>query len=300
VSETVLVTGASGRVGRQICQRLSDEGRRVRALVHRRPVDTVDEAAHGDLLRPESLEQACAGVDAVLHLAALTHARDPARYGAVNLDGTANLLAASARAGVSRFVYVSTRAVSRQGGAYSRSKLSAEELVTASALNYVIVRLPELFGAGGSEGVDRIVDAARRGKPILVVGKGSEEICPAHVDDVLPALVAAVSAEQALGKTYTLAGPCLPTRSFALACIEAFASRSRIFGLPLPLVRGATALARFVPLPVYPDQLTRLLVAKPPATAEAAEDLGFAPRDLASGLRAVATSESHIGRQGSH
>ena len=285
---TVLVTGASGALGRPLLRELAGRGWRRRALVHRRAVDEADEHVAGDLRDIGSLRAAATGVDAVVHLAGLTHARDPRAYREVNVAGTEALLDACRREGVGRFVLVSTRAVSPEGGAYSRSKLGAEEAVRASGLPFVVVRLPEIYGAGGAEGVDRIVARVGKGRAVPVVGAGSDEVCPVLLDDVLPAVALCLDPSAApAGRTYTLAGPCLSTRAFAEACARAHGARSRVVGLPVAIVRALSQLARVVPLPLYPDQLDRLRAGKPPASPEAASELGFRPRAVENGLAAL-------------
>jgi nucleoside-diphosphate-sugar epimerase len=288
MSPTVLVTGASGRLGGRLLPLLHEAGYRTRALVHRRQVEDVDETARGDLLDLQSLVAAAAGADAVVHLAALTHARSDADYQRFNVTGTKNLVEAARAAGVGRFVYVSTRAIGADGGGYSVSKRDAEALVAESGVEYTTVRLPEVFGAGSSEGVDQMLDAARRGRPVLLVGDGSEELCPAHVDDVLPALVAALAAPAAAAQTYTLAGECTTMRAFAERVVAATGGRSRIIGLPRAFVRGVGVASRVIPLPIYPDQYARLTATKPPASPAADADLGFRPRGLDDAIRSLA------------
>jgi nucleoside-diphosphate-sugar epimerase len=229
----------------------------------------------------------------VLHLAARTHARSERDYRSANTDGTARLLAASKQAGVGRFVHVSTRAASPDGGAYSRSKLAAEELVREAGIEHVILRLPEVYGAGSREGVDDMLARARRGAAVPVIGRGADRLCPVHVDDIVGPVVAALSAAAARDRTYTLAGECRSAREVAAACVEAAGGRSRIVRVPAAAVAAASVAARFLPLPLYPDQLARLRAEKPGGTPEAAADLGFEPRSLADGLRA-ATAEPAV------
>jgi NADH dehydrogenase len=257
-------------------------------LTHRRPVPDADESVAGDLADHASLVRAVTGAEAVVHLAALTHARHPDAYREVNLAGTERLLRAAEAAGVGRFVHVSTRAISRRGGAYSVSKLEAERAVAAAHVAAVVVRLPEVYGAGGTEGIDDILARTRRGAPILLVGRGDDELRPLHVDDAVAALVAALGGTARVGHVYTLAGERHTARDVAELCRRVLGSRSRIVGVPTVVVRGASTAARWMPLPLYPDQLARLAAPKPDLSPEAAADLGFSARPLADGLRELA------------
>ena len=293
MERVVLVTGAAGAIGARLLPALRAAGWRTRALVHRRPAEGADEQVPGDLGHAGSLQAATAGVGAVLHVAARTHARRDRDYRIVNAEGTARLVDAARAAAVERFVHVSTRAVSPHGGGYSRSKREAEELVRSAGLEHVIVRLPEVYGASGGKGIDEMLARARRGASIPVVGRGSEHLCPVHVDDVTGPLVEALSQPVAAGRTYTLAGACLPAREVARACAEASGGRSRVVGVPIPVVRLAGLAARLAPLPLYPDQLARLRSEKPSASPEARDDLGFAPRPLDEGLLSVGTQHGH-------
>jgi NADH dehydrogenase len=294
--QLVLVTGAAGKLGAIICEALQANGWRVRALRHRRTPPVYDELAEGSLDKIADLSAALKGVDAVLHLAAVTHARRAAMYQEVNVRGTSNLVEAARAADVARFVFVSTRAISPDGGAYSRSKSEAERIVSTSGLPYVIVRLPEVYGVGGAEGVDNVIERARANRLIPLVAAGAAQVCPAHVDDVVQPLVRALENREALDKTYTLAGECMTLGAFGRACIEAFGSTSSVVALPTPGVRALASLSRFLPLPIYPDQLSRLLAAKPAVSVDAAKDLGFAARPLLQGLMSLhMTSDSPAG-----
>lgn len=290
MSRVVLLTGASGGIGGALLPALRAAGWTTRCLVHRRPVDGADELVPGDLRDGESLTRAVLGVDAIVHLAATTHARSTVAYDRVNVDGTRALVRAAAATAVVRFLHVSTRAISPEGGAYSRSKLRAEDVVRNSGIEHVIVRLPEIYGLGGSEGVDDILSRAQRGSAIPVVGSGSDEICPVHADDVIPPLVAALVSPSAANRAYTLAGECMSVREFAERCNAAFGSRGRIVGIPRLVVSAAAVGSRLLPLPIFPDQLTRLRAPKPEVSPEACEHLGFEPQALEAHLAVLAAS----------
>ena len=275
-SGLVLVTGGAGAIGRRLIPELQDRDRRVRCLVHRRPIPEADEQV--------SLAGAVDGASHVLHLAAVTHARDPRRYAEVNVGLTARLLEAAEQAGVERFLYVSTHVLHASGGAYADSKRRAEELVREAGVPYVVIRLPEVYGAGGGEGLDRMIAAARAGRPIFVVGDGRYELRPLHVDEAIAALVAGLEAPAALGRTYTLAGPPLTMREAAEECRSQFGSSSRVVSVPEPLVRIVARAARVLPLPLFPDQLDRLLAPRPPASPEVEGELGIHPRAFPEGI----------------
>jgi nucleoside-diphosphate-sugar epimerase len=285
---TVLVTGAAGEIGQRLLPALEQAGWRTRALVHRSSVDGATEVARGSLDDESSLRPALDGADTVLHLAARTHARRGRDYWRANVEGTSRLLDAASTAGVGRFVFVSSRTASEQGGGYSRSKLAAERLVVAAGIEHAVVRLPELYGAGQEQGVDEMLARACRGAPIPIVGAGEDELCPVHVDDVLGPLVVALSSPAAANRTYTLAGDCASVRQVAEACVRACGSRSRIVRVPEIVVAAAAATSRALPLRIYPDQLKRLRCPKPAPSPIADTDLGFTPRPLPEGLAGAA------------
>jgi NADH dehydrogenase len=278
----VLVTGASGGLARALMPLLRRSGWTIRALTHRSPVIGADETVEGDVTDRESMVRAVRGVDAVIHLAAATHARRASAYERVNLRGTEVTVGAAAEAGAPRLVFVSTRANSREGGAYSRSKRRAEDAVMSSGLQHIVIRLPEVYGLGGREGVDAIIDSARRGAAILIPGGGPHLLSPLHADDVNSVLAGAL--ENRVRRDYTLCGETITVEGFARLCLGAFDSGSRIVRLPAAAVRAVSVPARFAPLPLYPDQLDRLQAPKAPCTAQAERDFGIRFKTLEEGL----------------
>jgi dihydroflavonol-4-reductase len=287
-ADPVLVTGASSAIGARVVAQLRDRGHPVRCLVRSSTVPNADAVVRGDLRDGSTLDAAVAGADVVLHAAAITHARRPRDYVETNVLGTQRLLEAAARHDVRRFVHVSTRAVSKAGGAYSVSKLRAEDVVEQAPVEHTIVRLSEMYGGAAGEGIDGIVSRARRGAAIPVVGDGEDRMCPMHIDDAAAALAGAVDAPAAGGRTYTLGGECMTTREFAETCARTFSSGSRVRPVAVAAVAVLGALGRVLPLPVYPDQLARLRATdKPNPSPEAERELGFQTRPLPEGLRSL-------------
>lgn len=172
MSQVVLVTGATGFVGRTLCQILGRSGFRVRAAVRRvgAPGAGIEPVVVGDIGSATDWAEALHGVDAVVHAAARAHIMNPKPsdfdlYYETNARGTARLAEAAARAGVRRFIYVSSIKVNgeeRAVGAYDandapdpqdpygKSKWQGEQalLATAGAMEAAIVRPPLVYGPG--------------------------------------------------------------------------------------------------------------------------------------------------------
>ncbi len=179
----VLVTGASGFLGRAACARLLGDGHEVDALVRRpgsEPAGTT--AVAGDLGDAASVAAAVAASapDAVLHLAAeIASQRDEERIRAVNVDGTRALIDACEAAGSPRLVFTSTVVTGDAGGRllsedeplpvatpYGRSKQEGERMLAASGLPHVIIRPSHVYGPGGWY-ADELIAQLRKPGPLL-------------------------------------------------------------------------------------------------------------------------------------
>ena len=209
----VLVTGASGMLGRVTAQRLVARGNEVTVL-QRRPSGLPCAEVLGDVADPSVTHRAAQGQDAVVHLAAKVDVTGPwAEYARINVGGTRNVLAACAAAGVRRLVHVSSPSVAHAGeplvgrgadpadpaaarGHYARSKAVAEQEALAAdsaALAVLVVRPHLVWGPGDEQLVARIVARARAGR-LPLIGSGAALIDTTYVDDAAAALVAAVDA----------------------------------------------------------------------------------------------------------
>ena len=113
----VIVTGATGFVGRRVVEALSSRGTPVRAVVHNptnarvlAPWDV--ETVHADVLEPASLESAFHDAESVVHLVAVIREEGGRTFHGVNYEGTRNVVRAAASAGVGRIVLASTMGAS--------------------------------------------------------------------------------------------------------------------------------------------------------------------------------------------
>jgi NADH dehydrogenase len=282
----IFVTGASGGLGTALVPALLAAGHRVTALA-RNPRALPDvpglTGLAGDLLEAASYAQALPGHEAVLHLAALTHARSAGLYQRANVAVTADLLAACAsHCPTARFVLVSTRAVGQACGDYGQSKAQAEQLVRASGLPAAILRPAEVYGVGRGEAIHALAKTCAKGGLLPLPGRGAHLLAPVHIDDLIPAFLAALIRPAALGQTYTLAGEPIAFAALARAIAAHHGKTLRTIPIPLPLIALAARLAArlLANPPLVPDQVARLVCAKDADSRAARQDLDFAPRPL--------------------
>ncbi|WP_306231422.1 NAD-dependent epimerase/dehydratase family protein [Agrococcus beijingensis] len=230
----VLVTGASGFLGRAVAAELVAAGHDVRAL-QRRPsrvpgvtdaLGSVTDAAHvARAMAGEGGSLEGGAVEGVVHLAAkVSLAGDPEDFRRVNVEGTRTMLDAAERAGVARFVQVSSPSVAHTGsslagvgaepaspeyarGDYARTKAEAELLALArdsEAMRVLAVRPHIVWGPGDTQLIERIVERARRGRVPLLSG-GRALIDTTYVDNAASGIVAALHrADAAHGKAYVI------------------------------------------------------------------------------------------------
>jgi NADH dehydrogenase len=205
---SLFLTGATGYVGRHLLPRLA--GRRVYCLGRTRPAALPGHAEFlaADLSEGAAYAPALRDCDTVLHLAAATGKARPEEYFRVNAEGTRRLVDECRRAGVPRFLYVSTIAAKfrdQRRYYYAQSKRQAEEIVAASGLAYLIVRPTMVMGKGAPvlEGLRRLAAA-----PVIpVFGNGRARVQPVSVDD-LAAFLSAVPQDWLFdNQTVELGGP---------------------------------------------------------------------------------------------
>ena len=260
-----LFTGASSPLGGRVlrCLLADDAYTEVWCGVHEREVEITHPKLRRFKLNLEGefgLDEIPAPLDLVVHFAGVTHARDEQRYWDVNRRGTARLAESAQRLGCRRFVYVSTRCATEGSGAYGESKLAAElELRRHDWESLLILRPSEVYGGGGSEGIDKFISAARKVRVVpLLFGDARLQFAPLHVDDFVRATCALLSEPRPGGHVLEMCGP----ESLSGAQVARRIGR-RFKALPIPLWWPALALTlralRRVRLnPVAPDQLERL------------------------------------------
>jgi NADH dehydrogenase len=246
----IFVTGGGGFVGRRLMAALIPTGRFIVALDRSGTLTALAgpdvTVVRGDVGDADSYRALLAGCDTVLHLAAATGRAAAAEHARVNATGTTTLVDESRRAGVTRFLFVSSIAAAfpdLRGYAYAQSKLEAERAVRSSGLRFTILRPTMILGSGAPllSSLEKLALL-----PMVVVpGDGTPRVQPVHVDDVVRAILAVLDADLFNGDVFPIGGSeTLPIEEL-LQRIRAArrGSRGAVFHVPLALLQPPLRLA---------------------------------------------------------
>jgi nucleoside-diphosphate-sugar epimerase len=277
----VLVTGANGFIGRNLCVFLKKKGYFVRGTVRKSVYDIsgVDEHIQvGDIDQKTDWQQALAGIDVAVHLAARVHiinekaASSIEEFRKVNVVGTERLAQVAVKAGVKRFIFVSSVKVNGEGvasavgrvldssaspqndrgvyreedvpkpeDAYGISKLEAEQAVIRIAdetgLEVVVLRLPLVYGPGVKANFINLVKIAGSGLP-LPFKRINNKRSFLYIGNLMEAIAACIGHPRAAGQTFLLSdGQDLSTPDLIKMIAKAMGKRVMLFSLPLRFLR---------------------------------------------------------------
>ena len=268
----VLVTGATGFVGREVLQHLHGHtirilGRKAQSAPFAGLRQRFETEAHaGNITDAAAIEGCCEGVEAVIHLVGIIHELGTNTFERVHVQGTRHLLAEANRAGVKRFIHMSalgTRPNARSR--YHQSKWAAEEEVRQSGLEYTIFRPSVIYGAA-DRFLNQFVRIATHCPVLPVIGSGQHRLQPVPVEIVGSCVGRALSEPASVGQTLDVCGPDSLTLDELLDAVMIAVGRRRIkWHIPLPLARAAAALMELllarclrVPPPLTRDQILML------------------------------------------
>lgn len=247
----ILLTGATGVVGRALLRRLIAAGEDpVRCLVRdprRLGPDRVRvQIALGDLSLPGSFRNAMRGVKTVIHLGASTRDQERASIEELNGVATMRLVRAAERAGVERFFFFTPmRASLHSRSRFFRAKALAEEAVVASSLETTVFALSLAYTPG-----DRFLTLLERMSLLPVVpvsGSGRALFQPIWADDVADCVMAALARRGEPSRRFELAGPeTLSYDDIVRTALRSFGRRRPLVHVPTPVVSRGLRLAERV------------------------------------------------------
>ncbi|MEW6267176.1 MAG: SDR family oxidoreductase [Thermodesulfobacteriota bacterium] len=229
-SETLIITGANGFIGRAVCAEAAALGYRVRTVVRTAGraeglPSGVETFPLGDIGPQTDWRDALAGGRAVIHLAARVHqvhdpAPDPlAAHRAVNLDGTIRLAQAAAAQGLKRLVFLSSVKVNGEGrdrpyteadrpapaDPYGLSKWEAEQalsrLASENGLEVAILRPPLVYGPGVKANFLRLLEMVKSGLPLPLASVNNRRGL-LFLGNLVSAILACLNHPEAAGRTY--------------------------------------------------------------------------------------------------
>jgi nucleoside-diphosphate-sugar epimerase len=263
----LLLTGATGFIGRNLCSLLPGLGYIVRVAARSAgmaPDGTAEVAVVGDLSPRIDWREALAGIDTVIHAAARVHHLDDRAgdepYLEVNARGTQCLAQAAVHAGVGRFIYLSSVKVNGEGrsdrpysasdepqphDAYARSKWQGErslhEAAAASTMQAVVVRAPLVYGPGVKGNFLRLLRWVRDGRPLPLGGIDNRRslVSVWNLCDLLRLLAEHPSAP---GTWMVSDGEDLSTPELVRRMASAMGRQARLFPLPGALLATAARL----------------------------------------------------------
>lgn len=270
----VLVTGATGFVGREVVRQLRAHGHSIRALV-RQPgsalAETLAQTAGaelvpGDVLDPGTVQRAVAGVDAVVHLVGIIREFGTQTFENMHVRATAHVVQAARAARVQRLLHVSALGTRPDAPSrYHRTKWEAEEQVRASGLPWTILR-PSLIYGPGDQFINLFVRISRYTPVLLLPGSPSSLFQPVFIRVVGRCVAAALTHPDAVARTLDVCGPERFTlKDMVRTVLEVLNRRRLLLYMPMPVARLTAAILEAIcptllrrPAPFNRDQYLML------------------------------------------
>lgn len=271
VAVRVLVTGANGFVGRNLCAVLNRQQHAVVAAVRAVNADVtglVQTVVIGSIDADTDWLAALCNVDVVVHLAARVHvmsdhAKDPlVEFRHVNVAGTLNLAMQATEAGVKRFIFISSVKVNGEcteinqpfieenaanpQDAYGLSKFEAEQgllmLKQQTDMEIVIIRPPLVYGVGVKANFANMLRAVKRGIP-LPFGAINNQRSFVYVGNLVSLILCCLDHPSAANQAFLVSdGQDLSTPELLRACALAMGVKSRLLPVPQRLIAFAAAM----------------------------------------------------------
>lgn len=294
----ILITGATGYIGRHLVSRLVEQGERPRCLVRDTkraanvlPADKV-ELIQGDTTQPASLKAALNGVETVVHAAFITADRKQSAgnsYAETNVQGTSYLVKAAKEAGVKRIVEISGLGTRPdKAGSYMQGRFLAEKMVKDSGLDWTIIQPSVLFGKGAPF-IKGLADLIRSAPIVPLIGGGNILFQPIYVEDVVTVILKVLADPTGTNKkTYVIGGPAYYSFTQVINVLLHVMHKSRIKApAPIALVGiGAAVMEALLPKPPLTKAAMTLFTFNNTTDLQSVErDFGFTPTSFTEYLQ---------------
>jgi len=266
----ILVTGANGFVGKSLCAELLNQGHTARAAVRTKvvPIKNVEVTIVGEIDSATDWSTALRDVDVVVHLAARVHVMhdtvvDPlAEFRKVNVDGTLHLALQAAKAGVKRFIFISSVKVNGEHAtlgrpfteedvanpqdAYGVSKLEAEQgllqIAQQAGMEVVIIRPPLVYGTGVKANFASMMRAVKRGIP-LPLGAIHNKRSFVYVGNLVSLIAKCIDHPAAANQVFLVSDAHdLSTTELLRECASALDVKARLLPVPQKLIEVSAAM----------------------------------------------------------
>ena len=285
----VLVTGATGFLGRRVVAELLARHHQVRCLVHSpgrerllygRDIDV----HYGNIMDAESIGQAMYDVQSVVHLVGIIRStRRGLSFDQVHRQGTANVAGVASTGGAREIIYVSALgATPNPAYPYLHSKHQGEVRIINSGIPYTILRPSVIFGPG-DEFLTALAGLVRLGPIVPVIGSGRNRLQPVALDDVAHCIADSVGNSLVKGKTLSLGGPNRLSYNDLLEEVALAMGRSiRRVHIPVALAQPLVAVMQgLLPrVPMTTGQLKMLGIRNVAEGRDIEESFGFTPKPL--------------------
>lgn len=263
----ILVTGATGFIGRHVVNRLLAEGRDVRLLIPQHklaqlPWEDPPEMVVGTVLDEEALFHAVTGVHVIIHLENAQWWGRPRDLERIELAGTQNLITAARAARVGRIITLSHLGAA-PAAAYPlmRYKGMVEEAVRTSGLAYTIIRSGLVFGEDDAF-VNHLAMQLRANPFIfLMPGRGEVVVHPIYIDDLVAAVMRSLESPDSVDQTIEIGGPEYMTLDDMVRTVMRVSGTRRII-IPVPpyVLRWLTSIwSRVLPRSLITSQWLDIL-----------------------------------------
>jgi uncharacterized protein YbjT (DUF2867 family) len=260
----ILITGATGFVGRSVARALRVVDLPVRCLVRDRGKAATlrawgCEIVRGDMADSGSLRAAVRGCDAIVHLVAILAGR-ASDFDRVMAEGTRGLVQAAHAENVRRLVLMGSLGVDAPGAErvpYYAAKRAMEKAVRSSSIGHAILRPSFVFGPDGGA-LPRFARIVRFAPVVPVPGPGTQHVQPIWVEDVARAVQLALARDDAI--EVELGGPDVVSWNELWERIAAtLGVRRRLVHLPTSLLRPPAAVLERLPKPPLTQDQLRML-----------------------------------------